>query len=477
VVEPFTSKVSGLRGAVVRLGRKRCSLLDPIAMLGLSCNLKTFISVFAPDYPKGDLDFETTAFDPTNSRHVAYALRDSEALYHAMLVARTTLGDLSRQPLRATVGAVAIRTLACNLPGGVRVPVLPPNVYDITRRIVMRGGYVFARRYRGKLWTYDLNQAYAHALRSCALPAGRARPQRTYTNATPGIWHGVLSRAEPSLVPYMVRACAPPYKIQETFGGVPCVTWLTTDEVECLRRHGWAFEVRSGYAFADSFNCETFVTDLETHRRNYPKDHPVNVLCKAIGCNAYGKTLQEQVTMKVVVSAKRPKGGFPMVEADADGNPIWGLWYVPETRDTRRNYERPQIGAFVTAFVRTIVFDAIMRDPSHFVKADTDSVSFTRAQRLPISPWRYGAWKVEARGAFHIVIGKKVYWCADKTTAKGLRVRELDRAAFERWHAGQEPVQSQTQLQSFKKGTLAPSWEVRTRRGTRIDTTPQGRLV
>ena len=122
--------------------------------------------------------------------------------------------------------------------------------------------------------------------------------------------------------------------------------------------------------------------------------------------------------------------------------------------------------------MRCVLFDAIMGDVDHFVKADTDGVSFTRPQsRLPIE-WRYGEWKVESDGKQHIVIAKKVYWAEGKIVAKGMRVRKLSKAAFKRWYVGDVPCQDQIQLQSWKKGTLAPAWRVQRRHGTKVERGP-----
>lgn len=473
-VEPFVSKVSGLRGSLVRLGRKRVKLLDPIAMLGMQCDLKTFVSVFAPEFPKGSIDFERVMFDVTNSRHVAYAKRDAECLYYALRRSQETVLGIVAQDLAPTAGALAIRSFMSYMPRGVAVDALRPRHFDIVRKVVMRGGYVFARPYRGKLWTYDLNQAYAYAMRACDLPSGRALPARTEDLSTPGFWKVKLRRSSRAAAPYMVRACSPPYRIIETYGE-GCVTWLTSDEIRLLRKHDWSIDCIEGFTFEGSFRMRTFVNRLESRRKAFAKDHPVNVICKAIGCNAYGKTLQEPVAMRIVLARKPPKGAVPMVEADEEGTPIPGFWMVPETRDTRRNYERPQIGAWITAFVRCVVYDTIMRDPDHFIKADTDSVSFTRKQNgIPLSKWRYGAWKCESAGDFHIVIAKKVYYSASKIVAKGMRVKALTKRDFLRWERGIVPVQKQVQLVNFK-ASLAPAWRVQKRRGTGVDLTAPAR--
>lgn len=466
-LEPFASRVAGLRGAVVRLGRKRVYLLDPIAALGMNCNLATFLAVFAPKYPKGELDFESTSFDGTNPAHVAYAENDSRALFFAMRKASSVVRSITGQTLRPTIGSLAIRAFMSRMPKTAILPALRPECYDVIRRIVMRGGYVVSRKYKGPLWSYDINQAYAFAMRECKMPAGRALPVRSEVPNRPGCYRVFLWRTPSSPVPYVVREIAPPYTMRETFGtGIE--TWLTNDEIACLRSHHWVVDVKEGYVFERSFSMRSFVNGLEARRKRYDSKHPVNVLCKSVGNNAYGKTLQEAVDTRIVLSNRRPKNGAPLCEASPEAAPIPGFWIVPETKDTRRKFERPQIGAWITAYVRTTIFDAIMLAPDSFVKADTDSVAFTHPVELPISTWRYGAWKIESDGDEHIVVAKKVYWSEKKHAAKGMRIKHLTGPDYERWYLGDVPEQEQVQLMSWRKGVLAPTWRVQKRRGTAV---------
>lgn len=463
-VEPFFAKQAGLRGAVIRHKRKSVYVLDAIAMIGPSVNLKTFLQQFAPDFQKHDLDLSTIDFDADNPEHVAYAERDSEGLYHAMIEAERLVKTVTGIGLQCTIGGLGIRAFASRLPKSVISFALDVEAFQVVRKIVMRGGYVYARKYRGPLWTYDLNQAYAAAMRDCKMPAGRmCRTQVEHRNR-PGVYQVMLGREVPAPVPYPVRDQSG--KLIETHGeGVR--TWLTSGEIRCLRKHGWLCVVERGFVWQSSFSMKSFVNGLESRRRAYASGTAMNTIVKNIGNNAYGKTLQESDNEKYLVSFLRPRGAFPVF--DGSGEHITGLWFKPQTRDARRRYQRPQIGAFVTAHVRCVIYDAIMQDPDHFVKCDTDSVSFTRAQTFPISPWRYGDFKCENDGRRDIVIGKKVYWSEGKgATCKGLRVKQLTRRDYERWFAdGTPPVQTQVQLLSWKK-SLAPLWRVQERSGTKV---------
>lgn len=470
-VEPFMAKNSALRGAVMSYRNKRVYWLDAIAMLGLQCNLKTFLKIFAPQYEKLTLDFEAgSVFDADNPAHREYAEQDSIALYYALIEAEKVMRSLTGFPLQPTIGALGIRAFCNRMPAKTRVYRVPRKIERVLRDYVARGGFCYARRYRGPLWTYDQNQAYAGAMRSAKLPAGRCYHAREYDHKRPGVYRVSASHRTLQTVPFPMRAIGTG-KLVEHYGEGELHTWLTSIEIELLRELGWTIRVHDGFAWSESFSMRAWVNGLEDRRKRFAKDHPVNVAVKAIGCNAYGKTMQQAPEWKFVMSLTQPKGGKIVYDGDAE---IPGFWMIPENRLRGRCYERPQIGCFITAHVRCAIYRAAMTDPEHFVKADTDSVAFTRPQpQLPISPFRYGDWKLESDGDEHIVIGKKVYWSiapdgpgSGKIVCKGLRVRELTRKDFERWYADRiAPVQEQVQLQTWKRD-LRPSWKRAERRGT-----------
>lgn len=473
-IEPFVAKNSQLRGAVMAYRGKKIYWLDAMAMLGVSCTLREFLRIFAPQHEKLTLDFSTGEFDAHNPDHVRYAEQDSIALYHAMQTAEKTMLGITGMQLQPTIGALGIRAFVDNMPAKAICYRATKNAELAVRKYVMRGGYVFSRRYKGPLWTYDLNQAYAAAMRETALPAGRCARVSAPERGRPGIFAVTVERVPVGSVPFPMRDREG--RFVECYGQ-RLETWLTTIEIECLRRNGWTVDIAYGYSWRESFKMTAWVNGLERRRREFDKTHPVNAAVKAIGCNAYGKTLQQSPDVRFVMSDEQPRCGkhLGQVLYDSDGREIPGFWIVRDDRLKGRCYERPQLGAFITASVRCKVYDAIMGDEEHFVKADTDSVSFTRPQRsLRLSAWEYGLWKLESDGALHIVIGKKVYWSeaaigpgSGKVACKGLRIKQLSRTDFERWYAQHEaPTQQQVQLQTWKRA-IAPTYARQQRRGTR----------
>jgi hypothetical protein len=146
----------------------------------------------------------------------------------------------------------------------------------------------------------------------------------------------------------------------------------------------------------------------------------------------------------------------------------------------RRRYHRPQLSAFITASVRLKVFTAMEGAAEYFVKADTDSVAFTRpVTHLDLHKSRYGAWKLEHDGDEAIVVGKKVYAIySDKGwsfVCKALRTDRLTPADYRRWALdGTAPVQEQVQFQGLGHGLgeRAAQYAIRRRAGTRFVENP-----
>jgi len=461
VVHPFVAKGHGLRGASVACGSDRWLFLDGMAMLGLACGLDEFLKAFAPKYRKlKGIDFDREAFDARNPAHVAYAKRDAEGLWHGMMRAEAIMRKLTRRPLAPTIGNVAVKTFAANMPAGVEVWPLVDAQDAIVRTIVLRGGFVHcARPYEGPAWVFDLNQAYAAVMRENDLPCGGTVATRRLVRGRCGVYRVVISRAEPAIVPFYARTLAG--KPVTTYGA-PVETWITSIEVRALRRFGWNVHVMQGWYWTGRFRMSRFVTKLENLRRKHRAGTPVNIMVKALGCNAYGKTVERVPKGEFLLSKIAPPQAFPV----EDVGPY--VWFKPSKYDSRRAYHRPQLGAFITAAVRMKVFAAANKDPRAFLYADTDSVAFSRPVRLPVSRVEYGKWKRESNGERYIIIGKKVYAriAPRKVICKGLHTRPLSIAVMRRWlRTGVPPVQLQSQLLGWRK-SLKPEWRPLRRSGT-----------
>ena len=173
--------------------------------------------------------------------------------------------------------------------------------------------------------------------------------------------------------------------------------------------------------------------------------------------------------LDIVMANERPDG---YSHYQADDPKLECLWFKLETPQFR-DYHRPQVGAFITAYIRMVVRRAALQNQRAWIYADTDCVMFSEpVYTLDCDARRYGAWKVESEGAQMLIITDKVYYDLDKDAghAKGMNIARLSREAFERWFAGAPPSQTQTQRANFVKTILGePMFFERTKVGQIIE--------
>lgn len=483
VVRPYVTRSKSLRGLrVMEKGNEKkvwFEFLDGLAMTGLfGKTLKSFVGMFAPDFPKLDLDFGQTEFDYKNPEHVKYAKRDSEALYHAMKEVNRIVRELTGNELQPTIGNLAIKYLVSKIPEETLIWQAPVEIQDRLHTTVKRGGYCWVQQqFAGPVWKYDINQAYAAAMRDCDLPAGRCFFTPDFIPDKPGVYHVYIGRGQESEIPFYYRESV--NNLGSFTAGAYVDTWLTNIEIEHLIRDGWLVDFLEGYHWDQSFNLSEMVNDLERLRFSDPKgpNGPLGTMVKYIGNNAYGKTLEQLEGIELLMALECPDGYMQYAAENVDLDRVYFKFGNPFPR----NYHRPQLGDFITAHVRLIVRDAALQKPDAFLYADTDCVVYSEPVNfLDIHPKRYGAWKQETDGDHAIIIGKKVYWCDKEKTrkAKGLYTKKLVKDDFEKWHNGEIPLQEQVQRQNFVKfiaGT--PMFLDRERHGTDVTQSEQAILI
>jgi len=458
ILRPYLTRSKNLRGMRVmsRLDEKiSWEFLDGISMLGIMKPLADFLKTFAPAFQKlAAPDFEHEQFNPRNPDHVKYAERDSEGLYHGLEKARSIVLENFAIDLCPTIGNMGIKILQRHIPKFIECWKPPAKALKAIRDQVMRGGYCFCvHRYSGPVWKYDLNQAYAAAMREAKLPAGRC------------VWSAEIHKYAEIFIA-RVRAINPHnripfyYRDMERGRSVFALqeigeTWLTSIEINQLRAEGWKIEVKESWFWESGFRLKEYVDRLEFLRvgegRN-PKDAQGEMV-KMIGNNSYGKTVEQLDGLDLIMGAEQPEGYSPYPVDDEAADP--GLEYVwyKIGEPMLREYHQPQIGAFITAQVRMVVRRAALQNPDAWLYADTDCVMFRAPVTLDVSATRYGAWKVEAEGDRYKIIAKKVYTSHDGVTkhAKGMNVKKLTGEDFDKWLSGVPPRQNQIQRQNFVK--------------------------
>jgi hypothetical protein len=493
VIRPYLTRSKSLRGLkVMRRGEKKgWEFLDGLAMTGLSSTplrkLDDFLRVFAPDYRKLEApDFDAGEnFNPLNPKHVAYAERDSEGLYRGLQAFERITLEHFAMPLQPTIGNMGIKIFQSHMPASAVV--WEPNLAALRaiRDYVMRGGFCFCvERFEGPVWKYDINQAYAAAMRDCLLPSGGCVHSRSvHPYAATGIYR-VRATNPRNKIPFYYRSLdrLPVFGTSEVGE-----TWITSLEVAQLKAEGWAVDVLEGYFWDEAFRMREYVDKLEGLRVNAPggPGGAQGLIMKCIGNNSYGKTVEQLDGIDLLMANECPEGFSEYQSEDECAN---GRLWFKFGKPVLREYHQPQLGAFITAHVRMEVRRAALLAPDAWLYADTDCVMFDQAVALPVDPSRYGAWKLEAAGVPYLVIAKKVYtdlnYAAPIETrsrhAKGMNVRRLSDADFAGWHKGSwtdsdtgevliSPRQKQVQRQNFVKAmTGEPMFIERTKVGQRV---------
>jgi hypothetical protein len=451
-IAPAFTRNKTPRGVVVRKNGTKLEweFLDGIAM-AYQMSLKEFLKSFAPDHLKLDApDWSQEEFDPKNKAHVEYAERDSIGLWHAMEKFRFVVREGFNVEPGPTIGNTAIKIFGHNIPHGIKIRQCRKKVDDIIRNVVMRGGYCDdAGRYVGPTWKYDLNQAYAAAMRETDMPAGGCIRIDYYSDIPKcAIWRVSGTKSDNPISFY--------YKNAETGKAEFAVseisdTWITSIEYRQLQSEGWQLKVIDGYWWESQFRMTEYVDRLENLRGNAPggPKSAQGVVIKAIGNNSYGKTVSELSGIEYVLAKSQPPGYMDSQSPDEVFHHIWFRFTEPQ----RRAFHQPQIGAFITAHVRMKVRAAALLDPTAWIYSDTDCVAFSREPKgLETDSLKYGAWKVENTGELFTFLGKKVYWSHDgtETKAKGLNVRFITADDKQRWQDfGIPPIQHQVHLNNL----------------------------
>jgi len=483
VIRPFLTRSKNLRGLLVIAqgdeslppkAQRRWYFLDGMAMTGLQgMSLEKFLRTFAPDHEKltGVIDFETEEFDPQNPEHTDYAMRDSEGLYYGIRRAEEILLQHFNEPLGVTMGRACIRIFTSHIPERVTIPQPSEEIVAIIRDYVMRGGYCYCvRKYTGPIWKYDVNQAYAAAMREAQLPAGRAYRVKGRSKFARVYIARVTARNPKNAVPFYFKSLVNG-RVRSLFDLHSIAdTWLTSIEIEQLQSEGWSIDWLETVVFDDRFTMKDYVDKLEHIRLNCAggPNGAIGTMIKAVGNHSYGKTVEQLEPLELLIAKDCPPGFaeyFP--EGLDEAQPFFPhIWYRKKDEDSTKDYHQPQIGAFITAHVRMVIRRAALTSPETWLYADTDCVAFSSdvTDKLPIDSRRYGYFKVEVSGDPYIILGKKIY--ASQATrldaktgarvpviahAKGLNVKRLTADDFEAWSEGEIPVQEQVQRNNFIK--------------------------
>lgn len=495
VIRPYLTRSNSLRGMRIMLsefmdddgeyakGAPSWEFLDGIALLGLTgVTLAKFLTNFAPDYKKmeGAIDFEREEFNSSNPIHRDYAMRDSVGLWHGIDRAQKILLDRFNQPLTVTMGGACIKIFQAHIPRDVSIKTAPEDLEEILRVYAMRGGFCYCvKRYHGPVWKYDINQAYAAAMREARLPCGSVMHSSKGLPADASVYVArVSARKGDNEIPFYYRTMVGG-RVKAVFASTEIYdTWLTSIEIDQLRREGWKLEIKESWTWGESFDMREYVDKLEVLRTTCEggPSGAIGTMVKMVGNHSYGKTVEQLEPVNYLLASETPPG---FVSYYGDGlDPIEHVYYqfIPEEKERPKDYHKPQIGTFITAHVRMVLRRAALLNPGAWLYADTDCVVFSEdmTEHLDVDPKRYGAWKVEESGTRFKIIAKKVYtnMATGVGHAKGLNVKKLTPPDFDKWYDGYPPEQDQVQRQNFISVMQgAEMFRAQKRKGTRVELT------
>lgn len=447
ILRPYLTKSKKVRGVKVVLKndeRQSWEFLDGMSMTGIQRNLKTFLEVFAPNHGKLDSPkFDQEQFNPRDSKHREYAMRDSVGLWHGLQRAEEIVKGIFKIGLQPTIGNLGIKLFQENMPRDVVVWPLDHGALDVVRSYLMRGGFCYCvGKYHGPVWKYDINQAYAAAMRDCWLPAGRCARTKAFIRNAKAAMYCINARApRGNIVPFYWRDSTK--KARYDFDNLRDA-WVTQSEFLQLQSEGWKIEILAGYFWNDHFRMREYVAMLEDLRINGPggPKSAQGEMIKAIGNNSYGKTVEQLGGLELIMARECPDGFARYQDEDDLFQHLWFKFTDPPIKA----YHQPQIGAFITAHVRMVMRQTILKAPRAWLYGDTDGLMFSEPIDLDLSNTRYGAWKLEAEGEIYRIITKKVYANDDASEkhAKGMNINRLNNDDFINWFNGAPPEQIQT---------------------------------
>jgi hypothetical protein len=222
-----------------------------------------------------------------------------------------------------------------------------------------------------------------------------------------------------------------------------------------------------------------YVDKLEVLRANSEggPSGPKGTMVKGVGNHSYGKTVEALEPIDYSIALDCPEGFAPYYGDDSD--PVEHVFYrfIDDEDQRPKPYHQPQIGSFITAYVRMQMRRVILLRPDDWLYGDTDCAVFSSdvTSLLDIDNKRYGAWKIEEAGAEIQIIAKKVYrmvtapGAKKKRSAKGMNVKKLLDEEFDDWYAGKPPEQEQMQRNNFLKVMQgAEMFRGQKRKGTKV---------
>lgn len=435
-----------VKAAIIKRGKLTFTLCDGKTMTGFNGGLDDFLKAIIGEGKKDLVLDAKTEFNGRDPMHSLYAKWDSEGLYIAIKTFDQTLRTTFGAGLKATVGGFGISYFRGKMPENKWCRTPPEKCRDAIHKSAYRGGFVWcAKQHFGKVWHYDINQAYGGAMRSTQLPCGSIARTTRYRENQRGIYLVSGQWTTPAQIPFFATSIDKNGKAYRSnfYTKIIDRCWLCDIEIEQLRSEGFVFQVYDGWVWSDTFDFSDAVNDLEKMRSQAAQGDPIHLIVKAIGNTAYGKFADQGADFEYCISKDKPQGvgWFQYDPFETEKQNLW-CRHTKNERYYNALYQ-PQIAAFVAASVRCQVRAACQREHENFLYADTDSIILSKpANALDLDSKKYGSWKTVSAGNKYIIVGRKVYADLDSEQVKTTAVHNVTIEEIKKWYDGEPPKKS-----------------------------------
>ena len=372
-------------------------------------SLEKFLKAFAPELPKLELDFSKTPFDPSNSEHRAYAIRDA----HGLGVAMPRLDAMVREHFGVGIGhttaGTAVKAWCATIPDGTYFGGSKWGAREMFVRQAYYGGLSFLTRNDlledgGNVVaeTFDINSSYPAAMCDFGVPDGRMLTCRDYQKGLLGIYRARVKAPDDLIVPILpsrnekghMRWCRGVFD-----------TVVTSQELIFAANHGYqVLKVFEGVAFEKRiFPFNDFIARCKAIRRQY-KDKPEEGLAKLMQNSLYGKFGSRRERTKIF---------HPTCDDDMLGaQPLENLDYFWIRKELDPDMLCiPAWAVFITAHARLRLLQAIYSvGPENVICGDTDSMTILPGLgHLVDVGEEYGQFKLEKTWTRFRAVAPKVY--------------------------------------------------------------------
>ncbi len=378
-------------------------------------SLKTFASTYAPDFEKLEID-DIKHFNINDPAHVAYALRDAEALYKVLVNYLQMLQSYFKVDVSNTLAACALKAWQATLGDEV---FWPENGEAVTH--FSRGAYyggltgLTTTAIMHNCKTYDINSSYPFVMASFGVPSA-TEGHAFRTNDIEDFDLSFDATERVGFVDVTVRTPEDliiPILPSRNEKGV--MIWRRGEFRTMVTSAELGFALKNGYEliiFHDGmcypnviYPFGKFVDKCKSMRKEF-KGKPQEMVAKLIQNSLYGKfgTRPERFTVKVL-SDDESREGWSITDLS---DRVFSK--IEEQKDVQA---KPSWSAWITARARLQLLSLIYElGPENVLYFDTDSVTVSADCNFPedlIDSTEYGKWKLEKTWRVFRAVAPKVY--------------------------------------------------------------------